>query len=64
MAVSAKQAFEAREIGEPYMVSARHAEYLVVIHNQNIDEFFAHRDNRMMIDLADVFKWLGYPEHT
>ena len=60
MSVPTEQAFEARDAGEPVMISAYHAVKLVVSHGQNINEFFAGRDDCKPVDLADVLEWLGY----
>ena len=67
MSVTADQAFEARETGEPYMVSAYHAVKLITSHATEPFEFFASRKQVMpgeyvsfQVDLADVLEWLGY----
>ena len=60
MSVTAEQAFDLRDADEPVMISAYHTVKLIVNHGQNIDEFFAGRDNCKPVDLADVLEWLGY----
>lgn len=59
MSVTAEQAFEAREIGEPVMISAYHAANLLYGHHAG-GRFFTGRDPVKPVDLADVLEWLGY----
>ncbi len=58
MSVTAEQAFEARQIGDPVMISAYHAVKLITNHGQDPYEFSDH--NVAPVDLADVLEWLGY----
>ena len=58
MSVTAEQAFEARDAGDPVMISAYHAVKLICSHGQDPDEFSAY--NVVPVDLADVLEWLGY----
>ena len=75
MSVTAEQAFEARDIGEPVMISAYHAVKLIASHAAQPFAFFADRNQVMpgtrisrassiplsfQVDLADVLEWLGY----
>ena len=68
MSVSANQAFDARDAGDPIMISAYHATKLICSHAANrydiarrdLETFFAYRDDCKPVDLADVLEWLGY----
>ena len=64
--VTAEEAFEARDAGEPVMISAYHAVKLVYSHDQDPNAFFDDRWEEekisavMPVGLADVLEWLGY----
>jgi len=63
MSVTADQAFEARDAGEPVMITGPHALKLVASHDQ-LEDFLIDaeycRDPSAQVDLADVLEWLGY----
>jgi len=61
MPITADQAFEARDAGEPVMISAYHAIKLVISHDQSPNQWEMRRADPMApVDLADVLEWLGY----
>lgn len=59
---TSEHAFEAREIGEPIMISVKAGQRICDGHGASVYAFIAEAvtDSCNQIDAADLLEWLGY----